>query len=72
MNRLLIILGLIIILAAGLSSCAVDLYPGGYYYGYSYPVYGGVYYRGHYHHDNGYHGGHRGGSYHGGHRGGRR
>lgn len=30
-----------LILTAGLSSCVVDAYPGGYYYGYSHPYYWG-------------------------------
>jgi hypothetical protein len=75
MKRLLIILGLVFTIAIGLSSCAIEAYPGGYAYGYSTPhyYYGyGPRYYGHREWHGGYHGGHGYGHYgHGYHGGGR-
>ncbi len=57
MKRILLILGMALVLTSGLSSCAVEAYPGGYYYGYGHP-YWGPWHGGYYH---GYAGHYRGG-----------
>ena len=78
MKRLIILLCLMLVVAAGLSSCAVDAYPGAYYGYYDYGPYyyghswRGGYYRGDHDHDRGHHYGERGGNRGGGHHGERR